>query len=81
MAPSRSRRLREPAGTSATGDARGFCGFSWWEGAIPGFAPIPIGFIGELTSIDLFWLHGGDHRLLGEERGAVARQRQRFIFE
>ena len=56
MAPSRSRRLREPAGTSATGDARDFCGFSWWEGAIPGFAPIPIGFIGKFTSIDLFWL-------------------------
>ena len=48
MAPSRSRRLREPAGTSATGDAKDFCGFSWWEGAIPGFAPIPIGFIGEV---------------------------------
>ena len=48
MARSRSRRLREPAGTSATGDARDFCGFSWWEGAIPGFAPIPIGFIGEV---------------------------------
>ena len=56
MAPSRSRRLREPAGTSATGDAKDFCGFR--GGKVPSRA-LPQSLLvlqGKFTSIDLFWL-------------------------